>query len=987
MNRAHCLQEGIIQCGHRKINTSFECHHFPLLFIAGDVSDSVALEHIVKCMPSSDLRGHIEMVMTKSNLPKVPVTERRNEVPVLYLLEVEGNGAQCLNVGCAFKINGRITISNAEILQCHTFTKCIVCAVVPPGYAIDDLCSPPESYQVHSCFGLGDITSDHVGIDSQAASAIDPNPTREPSAVTSNGQIVTPDPAAEQIQQEVRSPSERVSPTLPWSAKPHDTTVLNIRSNQHPIAPTKKKERPTAKPSCKKEAVSKQVQLASPPNDQDVEMTDVSGDHLTKRGTKVGTVSCGSDDPKESYGSAKPSNDDMEIDSEGANPDHLQQKQVDQVQSVGGNKPSKETIAAIASPQKPRHDLGRPASPKKLSSSSVANNNNASRPPGITILQRSAILAKGKERKEQALAKGLDSRHCPKSGKRQAKTGHPVAQPKGAPPTNVSSFFQKAVETPIQSHPHEIDELEQTAQEDIVIDIEQDDLERILAEENIMKQSIHEANIKWHSKDEEEFRVLAGKYALDFLRSMNGTLCYLTVAFRMLAKAPWTARMVCVHIRQAAIYAISRGWFVNTLATHGIHFSRAELALAAGTFLGDLKPNLPDDTDQPLFLLIHELPHICADLFSTGNAVCKYCGRSKSVPIPTFATAISCSSTSWESLRHCLERGCTPFPWISDPGDSSWHESDCSRHDVDIIDIQFGPWAYVSFRGDEVEEFPPYATVAEILQDTSLEHQGLAIRAMVCCNVQETKARHFWLLEIENSKPAGLYDSLHGLMPITLEATKKLRVTGFLLVKSQSCCPVLKSKELELVAGKPVRKERQSAPIAVRSRSAWLRASQQQLTKSSAKVKKTAVKRSPTEQILLGRFFDNAKNHSRAKPTSKARGTTVTSGQEVVNGGSTRIAEGKPEAVAVPDCRAPSCAQDTTDEAHQIDAVGVSIGQTEEHHANCHSKIPPIADPDKTLSGGNKDSIKRGVVKADYGVISLFDGVSTVVPTLHKKIG
>ena len=125
-----------------------------------------------------------------------------------------------------------------------------------------------------------------------------------------------------------------------------------------------------------------------------------------------------------------------------------------------------------------------------------------------------------------------------------------------------------------------------------------------------MKQSIHE--VKWHSKDEEEFRELAGRYALDFLKSMNDTLCCLMVAFRVLAKAPWTARIVCVH-------AVSKGF--NTLA----YFSRAELALAAGTFLGDLKPNLPDDPDQPLFLLIHELPHICADLFSTSRAVC---GRS-----------------------------------------------------------------------------------------------------------------------------------------------------------------------------------------------------------------------------------------------------------------------------------------------------------------------------------------------------------------------
>ena len=235
MNRAHCLQEGIIQYERRKVNTSFECHCFPLLFIADEVTDTVALEHLVKCMPNSDLRDHVETFMSRPNLPRVSISERRNEIPVLYLLEVEGNDAQCLNIGCAFKINGRVAISNAEILQCHTFTKCVICVVVPPAYAIGDLCSPPESYRVHGCFGLGDVSGDHAGIDSQAysgASAVDPNPTRELSASTSNGQIRPPDPAVEQAQQEVRSPGEQVTPTLPWSAKPLDTGFF--KKNNHP---------------------------------------------------------------------------------------------------------------------------------------------------------------------------------------------------------------------------------------------------------------------------------------------------------------------------------------------------------------------------------------------------------------------------------------------------------------------------------------------------------------------------------------------------------------------------------------------------------------------------------------------------------------------------------------------------------------------------------------------------------------------------------
>ena len=93
----------------------------------------------------------------------------------------------------------------------------------------------------------------------------------------------------------------------------------------------------------------------------------------------------------------------MEIDSEGANTSNSQHKQVDQVQTMSGNKPSKETIAAIASPQKPRQDLGQPASPKKLPSNSVANNNNASRPQ-FSSTQLS--LLKAKKRRNRPWLKG-----------------------------------------------------------------------------------------------------------------------------------------------------------------------------------------------------------------------------------------------------------------------------------------------------------------------------------------------------------------------------------------------------------------------------------------------------------------------------------------------------------------------------------------------------------------------------------------------------
>ena len=50
--------------------------------------------------------------------------------------------------------------------------------------------------------------------------------------------------------------------------------------------------------------------------------------------------------------------------------------------------------------------------------------------------------------------------------------------------------------------------------------------------------------------------------ASTFLKFMNSTLCFLTVSFRMLSKAPWKSKMITTHIRQAALAAIGNGWFV-----------------------------------------------------------------------------------------------------------------------------------------------------------------------------------------------------------------------------------------------------------------------------------------------------------------------------------------------------------------------------------------------------------------------------------------
>ena len=117
-----------------------------------------------------------------------------------------------------------------------------------------------------------------------------------------------------------------------------------------------------------------------------------------------------------------------------------------------------------------------------------------------------------------------------------------------------------------------------------------------------------------HSKRED--MVLAST----FLRFMNSTLCFLTVSFRMLSKAPWKSKMLTTHIRQAVLAAIGNGWFVWSDKQHKVPFSRAELALAAVSFRGCLQPRMPDDPAQVIFPMIDCLPTNigCEEMFDTS---------------------------------------------------------------------------------------------------------------------------------------------------------------------------------------------------------------------------------------------------------------------------------------------------------------------------------------------------------------------------------
>ena len=99
-------------------------------------------------------------------------------------------------------------------------------------------------------------------------------------------------------------------------------------------------------------------------------------------------------------------------------------------------------------------------------------------------------------------------------------------------------------------------------------------------------EQVRDAGVKWLSCYPPGQKNVIEQLAVNFLFTMNSTLCFFTVAMRMLSKAPWTDAMISLDVRQAAIVAIS-GAFSK------YPFTRAELALAAGAYQGLLTPTIP----------------------------------------------------------------------------------------------------------------------------------------------------------------------------------------------------------------------------------------------------------------------------------------------------------------------------------------------------------------------------------------------------------
>ena len=381
--------------------------------------------------------------------------------------------------------------------------------------------------------------------------------------------------------------------------------------------------------------------------------------------------------------------------------------------------------------------------------------------------------------------------------------------------TRKLSFFSKSIGTPCQSHGPVVGE------EKLEGDVFMIDVERLIAADELRKQAVaveqvRDAGSKWLTQCPEAQRNEIEQLAVSFLLAMNSTLCFFTVAMRMLSKAPWTDPMITPDVRQAAMVAISRGWFVKSENFTKYPFTRAELALAAGAYQGLLVPTIPDDTTVALRTIIDHLPHACATMFTQAEVACPFCQAKRKGIVPTFSCSATWKQSGWTNLKTALEQA-QPFLGYIPKG---WHREGCDRDDQCPTVTKLGKWLYLELRPYPVLDndfFPPLKDTASLLVDESLCAEGLCVDSLVCSNLCVGEGRHYWLVEIKEGRMHQAYDSLQGVQPLTQEVFKMLQVTGILLRAAGCSKPTLRNSQLDRLAGKVDTVQRRQQTIRVAS--------------------------------------------------------------------------------------------------------------------------------------------------------------------------
>ena len=386
----------------------------------------------------------------------------------------------------------------------------------------------------------------------------------------------------------------------------------------------------------------------------------------------------------------------------------------------------------------------------------------------------------------------------------------------------ISSFFAKPVEVPVPMEIEDDLQKEPNQTRDDIVDVEDAEQQEKIRERAKAVAKVQDASTKWLANFDADTRNTVESTAVQILLSMHATFCYYVVAMRLLTKAPWTVDMVSIDVHQAALVAISEGWYLYSNTGGSFPFSSAELAVAAGLYEGIIEPAAQDDVTHGLKVIIDHLPQECDIFFTKAKAYCPTCGASTTGLIHILSTPITWIDHGWTSLKNTVFNA---EPLLG-RAEGSWHAPQCQRPETTFTIDKLGRWIYLEFRPlsrlstteQNADFFPPIASARSILTDASLQEESIEITGFVCSDVSEWPSAHYWLAEARNGQTQGIFDSLKGSQQLTTEVWKKLRVTGLLLCKTTVTTPKMSSLLLDEAAGKIPPTMRPTRPIKVQCR-------------------------------------------------------------------------------------------------------------------------------------------------------------------------
>ena len=246
---------------------------------------------------------------------------------------------------------------------------------------------------------------------------------------------------------------------------------------------------------------------------------------------------------------------------------------------------------------------------------------------------------------------------------------------------------------------------------DIIKQLEKEEAEA----ETAMKADISDAVQKWCRNLPPEHARRIAHIALKFLKKLNSTICFLVAAYRLLSKVPWTSSVISTDIRHAALYAISRGWYLKGGALSDFPFSKAELAVAAATYLEQIPSGAPDDPFYTLNTIIDFLPLVCGKLFSQATLMCPHCGAQSTASVPCIALNKTWVMNGWEDIATAIAKA-DIHPLLQQHG---WHKGDCNVSSVVPTMQQLGPWVILQLQPNDHDHFPLVTDSMRLSRDSS----------------------------------------------------------------------------------------------------------------------------------------------------------------------------------------------------------------------------------------------------------------------------